>query len=141
VASPGCAGREQGDAGGVECAGATPGRRQRSRPIAASALVGAQVLDLKAQGAPVNFALPRKGAWNAPWYAMVLRRAPHPNAAQLMASFMVTPEGQAAVNKGYGSVLPRVSGTFSVPFRKQKLANLTPQKVQAYQAYWNSLFR
>jgi iron(III) transport system substrate-binding protein len=112
-----------------------------SGEIAASALVGAQLLDLKAQGAPVNFVLPRKGAWNAPWFAMVLKRAPHPNAAQLMASYMVTPEGQAAVNRGYGAVLKNVSGTFYVPLRQQKLSNLTPQKVQAYQAYWDSLFR
>jgi iron(III) transport system substrate-binding protein len=112
-----------------------------SGEISAAALVGALVLDLKAQGAPVDFVIPQKGAWNAPWYAMVLRKAPHPNAAQLLANYMVTPEGQAAVNRNYGAVLKNVPGTFFVPLRKQKLSELTPAKVAAFQREWDTLFR
>lgn len=112
-----------------------------SGEISSAALVGALVLDLKAQGAPVDFVIPAKGAWNAPWFAMILKKAPHPNAAQLVANYMVTPEGQAAVNRNYGAVLKGVPGTFFVPLRHQKLSELTPAKVAEYQKYWDSLFR
>ena len=40
-----------------------------SGELAAASLVGAAAIDLKAQGAPVDFVLPKKGAWNAPWVA------------------------------------------------------------------------
>ena len=74
-------------------------------------MASANVLDLKAQGAPVDFVIPRGGA------------------------------GQAAVNHRYGSVLKNVPEAFYVPLRSQKLSNLTPQKITAYQHYWDSLFR
>ena len=109
--------------------------------VAATMMASANVLDMKAQGAPVDFVIPKGGAWNAPWYAMVLKGAPHPAAAQLVADYMVTPAGQAAVNHRYGAVLRSVPDAFYVPLRNQKLANLTPQKVTSYQHYWDSVFR
>ncbi len=109
--------------------------------VQATMMASANVLDMKAQGAPVDFVIPKGGAWNAPWYAMVLKDAPHPAAAQLVADYMVTPAGQASVNHRYGSVLKNVPDAFYVPLRNQKLLNLTPQKVTAYQHYWDSLFR
>jgi iron(III) transport system substrate-binding protein len=112
-----------------------------SGELAASALVGANALDLKAQGAPIDFVLPKGGAWNAPWFAMVLKQAPHPNAAQLLADYMVTPEGQQAVNRHYGAVLKNIPDTFYVPLRAQKLSNLTSAKITAYQQYWTGLFK
>ena len=112
-----------------------------SGELAAASLVGAAAIDLKAQGAPVDFVLPKKGAWNAPWVAMVLKGAPHPAAAQLLADYMVTPEGQQAVNRHYGSVLKNIPDTFYVPLRAQKLSNLTPAKISAFQQYWTSLFK
>jgi len=111
-----------------------------SGEITASALVGAQMLDLKAQGAPVDFVIPKGGAWNAPWFAMVLKQAPHSAAAQLLADFMVTPEGQQAVNRRYGAVLKNIPDTFFVPPRQQKLSDLTPAKVTAFQQAWNGMF-
>jgi iron(III) transport system substrate-binding protein len=93
-----------------------------------------------ASGAPVNWALP-KPAWGTPWYAQVLIAAPHPNAAQVLANFMVSPEGQAALNTGYASVV-KVEGSVAdaseIPLPDP--AELTPDKVKAYQAYWESLF-
>lgn len=112
-----------------------------SGEIAASALVGAQLLDLKAQGAPVDFVIPKGGAWNAPWFAMVLKQAPHPAAAQLLANYMVTPEGQQLVNRRYGAVLKNIPDTFFVPPRRQKLSDLTPAKVTAFRETWSSEFR
>lgn len=111
-----------------------------SGEVEATMMASANVLDMKAQGAPIDFALPKKGAWNAPWWAMVLKHAPHPAAAQLVADYMLTPAGQAAVNHRYGAVVKHVAGTLFVPLRNQNLAQLTPQKVTAYQQYWNSLF-
>lgn len=111
-----------------------------SGEIAASALVGAQVLDLKAQGAPVDFAIPKGGAWNAPWWAMALKQAPHPAAAQLLIDFMATRAGQQALNRRYGAVLKNIPDTFYVLPRRQKLADLTPAKVTAFQESWNKLF-
>jgi iron(III) transport system substrate-binding protein len=112
-----------------------------SGEIAAAILSPATTRDLKADGAPVDFAIPPKGAWNAPWFGMVLKQAPHPNAAQLLASYMVTPEGQRLVHKNYGSVLKGVPGTFWVPFRQQKLSNFTPAKVKTFNDNWDRLFR
>jgi iron(III) transport system substrate-binding protein len=111
-----------------------------SGELAAAILTPATTLDLKAQGAPVDFAIPPKGAWNAIWYGMVLKQAKHPNAAQLFADYMVTPEGQALVHQRYGSVLKGVPGTFWVPFRQQKLSDLTPAKIKAFQDRWKSMF-
>lgn len=112
-----------------------------SGEIAATILTPATTRDLKAQGAPVDFAIPPKGAWNAVWFGMVLKQAPHPNAAQLLADYFVTPEGQGLVHKSYGSVLKNVPGTFYVPFREQKLSNFTPAKVKAFNDNWDRLFR
>lgn len=111
-----------------------------SGELSASILTPATTIDLKAQGAPVDFAIPPKGAWNAVWFGMVLKQSKHPNAAQLLANFMVTPEGQALVHKRYGSVLQGVPDTFWVPFRIQKLSDLTPAKIKAFQERWKSLF-
>ena len=112
-----------------------------SGEIAGDTLAPATTRDLKAQGAPVDFAIPPKGAWNAPWWGMVLKDAPHPNAAQLLADYMLTPEGQALVHKNYGSVLKGVPGTFYVPLRNQNLSNFTPAKVKAFNETWDRLFR
>jgi iron(III) transport system substrate-binding protein len=112
-----------------------------SGEIAAAVAVPATTLDDKAKGAPVDFTIPAKGAWNAPWFGMILKQSPHPNAAQLLANYLLTPEGQQALNYRYGAVLKGIQGTYFVPLRKQNLKELTPQKVAEYQAKWNSLFK
>lgn len=95
----------------------------------------------KASGAPVDWALP-KPPWGTPWYSHVLSAAPHPNAAQVLADFMVTPEGQAALSVGYASALPDVKGAVA---RAQDIKlpdtdELTPDKVRDYQTEWEKLF-
>jgi iron(III) transport system substrate-binding protein len=97
------------------------------------------VKDLIAQGAPIKFKVPANG-WNAPYYAMILARAPHPAAAQLLANYMVSREGQAVVSKNSGAVLKGVPDTTFVKPRIVKLKDLTPQKVAEFQSYWDSLF-
>ena len=53
----------------------------------------------------------------AVWFGMVLKQAKHPNAAQLLADFMVTTEGQALVHRPLRLGAQGRPGTFSVPFR------------------------
>lgn len=112
-----------------------------SGEIAAAVAVPGTTLDDKAKGAPVDFTIPKKGAWNAPWFGMILKQAPHPNAAQVLANYLVTPEGQEALNHRYGAVVKGVPGTYYVPLRRQNLKELTPDKVTEYQAKWNSWFK
>jgi iron(III) transport system substrate-binding protein len=113
-----------------------------SGEIAAAVLTPATTVDLKEQGAPVDFAIPKKaGAWNAPWHGMILTKAPHPAAAQLLADFLVTRQGQELLNRRYGAVLKNVPGTYFVPLRRQNLSELTPAKIAAFQRSWNAMFR
>jgi iron(III) transport system substrate-binding protein len=113
-----------------------------SGEIAASPFVVATLLDLKSQGAPVGFKL-AKGfkTWNAPFWGMMLKGAPHPAAAQLLADYMVTKEGMGLATRLSGSVIKGLPNTFYTTPRNQKLSDLTPKKVADFQAYWNSLFR
>jgi iron(III) transport system substrate-binding protein len=95
----------------------------------------------KDSGAPVDWKLPDP-AWGTPWYSHVLSAAPHPNAAQVLADFMVTPEGQTALNTGYASVLGEGDGAVADASEVElpDSAELTPEKVSAYQQEWESLF-
>ncbi len=110
-----------------------------SGEIAAASFLPTTTIDLIAQGAPVKFKIPSH-AWNTPYYGMIVKKAPHPAAAQLLADFMLSPEGQAAINHHTGAVLRKIPETSYVIPRVTKLSELTPAKVAAFQAYWNSLF-
>jgi iron(III) transport system substrate-binding protein len=74
---------------------------------------------------------------------MVLASGPAPNAAQLFANFMVTPEGQSIVMANAGSVAVDSEGTvaYNADVREQDLSKLTPEAVTAYQQRFDSLFR
>ncbi len=113
-----------------------------SGEIAVGTFVPPTVLDQKAQGAPVNFKL-AKGSktWNAPYYGMVLKQAPHAAAAQVLANYMITKEGQSTSQRAAGTVRQDVTNAYYVTPRQQDLKALTPAKVTAYQAYWNDLFK
>jgi iron(III) transport system substrate-binding protein len=118
------------------------GAAVESGEIAVGTFVAPTVLDDKAKGAPINWMLPKgKNAWNAPYYGMILKQAPHPAAAQLLADYMVTSAGQAAVMKYTGSVYKGAPTTYYVTPRQQNLKDLTPAKVAEFQAYWNNLFK
>lgn len=95
-----------------------------------------------AAGAPVNWVLPQS-PFGTPWYSHVTKVAPHPNAAQVLADFMVTRDGQVALNSGYAAVLPDIPGAVA---RAQDLptpntANLTPDKVSQYSQTWSKRFQ
>lgn len=96
----------------------------------------------QATGAPVEWALPEE-AWGTPWYSHVLQTAPHPNAAQVLANFMVTPAGQEALSTGYASVLP---DTESAVYQAQDIPMpdveaLDQKRIDEFQARWESLYR
>ncbi len=93
-------------------------------------------------GAPVDFALPEE-AWGTRFFGALIDGAPHPNAAQVFADFMVSPEGQEIIAANQSAVLPDVPGalTSNDKVRQQDLSRLTPDAVAAYQAKWNALFQ
>lgn len=96
----------------------------------------------QAAGAPVDWKLPDP-AWGTPWYSHVLAAAPHPNAAQVLADFLVTGEGQAALSSGYAAALPDIEGAVAraqdVPF--PDTAALAPEAVTRYQETWQGMFQ
>jgi iron(III) transport system substrate-binding protein len=113
-----------------------------SGELAASPFVPGTALDLKEQGAPLEFLVPGgEQAWNAPFWGMVLDGAPHPAAAQLLIDYLVTREGQASSQHLSGAILPDVPEAFTVEPREQDLEALTPAKVAEFQKRWNELFR
>jgi iron(III) transport system substrate-binding protein len=117
------------------------GQALTSGEIAAGSFVQVQN-DPKAKGAPVDSGLAPE-AWGARFFGSLLATGPHPNAAQLLANFMLTPEGQEAVMHNASSVFPDIPGTVTSDdkVREQDLSKLTPETVKAYQEKWNSMFK
>lgn len=99
------------------------------------------LVDEKASGAPVDWAL-APSSWGSLFKGVVLSKAPHPQAAQLLADFLITPEGQAAISRKAASVLPDVTGAVGTTktVAKQDLTALTPEKVRDYQSAWDKQF-
>ena len=102
---------------------------------------GSTALELKAKGAPIEYKLANNGNnWNAAYIGMILKQAPHPNAAQLLANYIVSPAGQAFHNQGLGAIYKNIPGTFYSPPRVARSNDLAPAKVKAFVERWSSLF-
>ena len=104
------------------------------------------VLVERDKGAPVDFTLPPDPI-GVPFYSHVLSAAPNPNAAQLLAEFMLTEKGQAALSKNYIAVLPDVPGTgvegsdvVAQDLEVADPASIEPDAVTEYVARWEGLF-
>lgn len=117
-----------------------------SGEVWAAPMAASNILTEQEKGAPVDFALPEK-PWGVPWYSHVLASAPNPNAAQLLADFLLTPAGQEAISQDYLAVLPDIPGTgvegSDVTAQDVELGDpdtLDPDSVQQYQAEWESKF-
>lgn len=96
--------------------------------------------DQKSAGAPVNFWVP-KPAWGAPFHTEILAKAPHPDAAQLLADFMVTQAGQSAIAHNAASVLPNVGAVTTLSnLRVLNLSALTPAHVAQVRANFKATF-
>jgi iron(III) transport system substrate-binding protein len=102
---------------------------------------GSVSAELKEKGGPIDSKLANKGNnWNAAFMGMILKQAPHPNAAQLLANFILTPEGQSLLNRGLGSAFPGVPGMNYAPPRVPRANDLSPAKVKTFIDYWSKLF-
>jgi iron(III) transport system substrate-binding protein len=95
--------------------------------------------DLKAQGAPISYKV-LSDNWNAPYYGMILKQAPHPAAAQLLADYLISPDGNKYADHGFGAIYPNIEGTWYAKPRIVKLNDFTPAKVKAFTDQWVSLF-
>ena len=86
--------------------------------------------DEKEQGAPVDSGLADE-VWGARFNTAILDTAPHPNAAQVLANFIVTQPGQEAIAHKAASVLPDIEGAVTTvdKVRVQDLTVLTPEFV------------
>lgn len=95
----------------------------------------------KESGAPVDWALPSP-PWGTPWFTHALSAAPHPNAAQVLANFMVTPAGQKALSLGYASALPDIEGSVAhaQDIALPNTSDLTPESLTEYQSDWEKRF-
>lgn len=102
-----------------------------------------QLVPAKDKGAPVDFGISAEGAWGARYYGAIPKSAAHPNAAILLADFMVRPLGQELVQGASGSVLPDIPGTLITNdrIRKQDLEATAPEPAAEYVEMWNGLFR
>jgi iron(III) transport system substrate-binding protein len=115
-----------------------------TQAVASGEIIGAPcaagtAITLKAAGAPIEFkVLPDN--WNAPYFGMILKQAPHPAAAQLLANYMESPEGQALISATAGAIYPNIAGTFYSKPRVQHLNDFTKAKVDAFIAQWTALF-
>jgi iron(III) transport system substrate-binding protein len=98
----------------------------------------------QAAGAPIGFGLPGKptGAWGTYYSGMIFKDAPHPNAAQLFANWIVSKEAQTILGEDAVAVLPGIKNTLGtmddiyVPDPKET----TPEAVNAFIARWNEIF-
>ena len=97
--------------------------------------------DEQKKGAPVEWLVPQK-SWGARFYGQILKTAPHPNAAQVLANYMVTPDGQAAIARTTASALPNIPGTLTTTdgVHRPDPSKMTPDAVKAYQEKWRKLF-
>ena len=111
-----------------------------SGEIAASVYAGAAMDGGMEAGAPIDWAIP-DDPWGARYYSGVLDTAPHPNAAQVFANYLISPEGQEIVARGTASVLPDIeSARRSVEgMRDQDIELLTPEFVAEYTEQWREL--
>ena len=116
-----------------------------TQAVASGEIIGAPcaagtALTLKAAGAPIEFkVLPDN--WNAPYFGMILKQAPHPAAAQLLANYMRIARRARPSSRPPAAPSTR---TFRTPStrtpRVQHLNDFTKAKVDAFNAQWVSLF-
>jgi iron(III) transport system substrate-binding protein len=100
------------------------------------------LIDEVKKGAPVDWGLTKVGAWGARIYGQILSTAPHPNAAQVLANFMVTRSGQEAIARLGASALPNVTGaiTSTDSVRLPDWVKLNPEYFKSYTAKWTPMF-
>jgi iron(III) transport system substrate-binding protein len=111
-----------------------------SGEVAATMFASNRILTLKAQGAPVDFAVPPRGAPAAAIEAGVMKTAQHPAAAQVLANWLASVDGQKAVLVVGTPARSGVPGN-DIDFAALKLAyTVTAAQQQAFVNQFNALF-
>lgn len=102
-----------------------------------------QLAPAAANGAPVDFGISEAGAWGARYFGAIPKSSDSPNAAALLADFMVTARGQELVQGASGSVLADIPGTLVTNdrIRVTDLAATAPDAAAAFVEEWNRMFR
>jgi iron(III) transport system substrate-binding protein len=111
-----------------------------SGEIAASPYTSPTIVDSIDAGAPLDWELPDV-AWATLFDTAVLSSAPHPAAAQVLADFILSPEGQVAVGTNYVAVMPGVEGSLLDIDDVRRQPEITVEEVTAYQQEWRDLFQ
>lgn len=95
-------------------------------------------------GAPLDWTLTDEPGWGVLFRTHVLKTAPHPAAAQVLANFALTTEGQEALGRDYVSVIGGIDGALDKSIddlRPQDPEVLTADFVADYQTKWRGLFQ
>lgn len=111
-----------------------------SGEIAVSPYTSPTIVDSIDAGAPLDWLLPEV-AWATLFDTAVLSSAPHPAAAQVLADFILSPEGQTAVGTNYVAVMPDVEGSLKDIDDVRRQPEITVDEVTAYQQRWRELFQ
>ncbi|MGY1550492.1 ABC transporter substrate-binding protein [Microbacterium sp. A588] len=95
----------------------------------------------KAAGAPIDWST-ANNAWGGQYTGQVLASAPNPNAAQLLADFLVSPEAQAEIVMFALPVLPGIPDVAADPEEIQlgDASAWTPAEVEEYIKRWDGWF-
>ena len=120
------------------------GEALTSGEVAAAAYAAPTQLEAaKQSGAPVDYGIADFGAWGARYFGAIPKSSDSPNAAALLADFMVTETGQSIVQVTAGSVLPNVPGTLLTndQVRVTDVEATTPDNAAIFVEEWNSQFR
>jgi len=82
-------------------------------------------------------------AFGARFYGVVLESAPHPNAAQVLADFLITQDGQEGISAKGASVLASTPGALASMDDVVEIdpTKVTPELVEERNAAWQQLFR
>ena len=112
-----------------------------SNEISGALLVPPPIPDMES-GAPIDYFVPEE-PWGAVYFGGLLESGPHPNAAQLLADFMITREGQEVIMKNMGSLYEDVPGTLTNNgvIRRQDTELLTPEYIAQFQSEWAAMFQ
>ncbi|MEE2033201.1 ABC transporter substrate-binding protein [Rhodococcus chondri] len=111
-----------------------------SGEIAAAVFVQDQTSE-RETGAPVDSAFGDL-IWGGWMYTSILAGAPHPNAAQVLANYMITPAGQEALSFRNAAVLPDITSAVTTidKVAPQDTAAMTPEALEQLKVRFGQLF-
>lgn len=100
--------------------------------------------ELQDQGAPVAWAIPKPSGFANTWAAGVIRTSKRPDAARVFLDYMMSPEGQAALNGGEASAspLPGIPGALDLSdFAIMDPNKYTPEVREEWTRKFQAYFR